>query len=330
MKRAKSKDNPSDLYLGIDIGGTTYKAGVLDADYTIIYKEIISSASITTNDLAPKAVCGLVESALSQYPDIRSIGIGFPAIIAGDKMVFSSEFEIDIIQVKNFFCNKYKLPVALDTDSNAAAYAEMVMGNGAKYDNFVYFTLGTGVGVTIIINKSIFKGEYGTPEGGNLIISSNIEEDTKQQSECQCTIQDFVGKFAILELSRKLANKYNESLLNSPDGISNDSFDVANIANFAAKGDFAAILCLQMTGKYLGIGIASIANLLSIPHFIIGGGISQAEILIQTARQTAADYTMPTLAKYLTIENAYFNKNTGIVGAASIGRNEIYNQKILN
>ena len=128
------------------------------------------------------------------------------------------------------------------------------------------------------------------------------------------TLEEKIGRKAILELCNVILQKYPRSELN------NINFDVADISRLANENDAASLECITIIGTYLGKGIASINHILDISNFVIGGGISQSELLIKVASDTARQHSLPSIST-VNIVRAKFLNNTGIVGAALFGKN---------
>jgi len=312
-----------EFYIGIDIGGTTYKCGVVDADNNIVYKKSVPANSKVSADETLYEISLLIDDALNNYPNAKSIGMGVPGVVSNEGILkvapnFPNWNNVDF---GNFFSKKYSLPFTVDNDANAAATAELIAGKGINYQNFIYITIGTGVGGAIIIDKKIFKGTNGgAGEIGHLIIDLNYF-DADLPKYRNGTIEELIGRQAIINSAKLQAKKYENSLLNSKNFLDGkDFFDVCDISKAANLGDEASIECLSKIGFYFGISIASLANIFDIPNFIIGGGISQSDFILDTAEKTAIERALPTVAKYLKIERARYLNETGIIGAALLGK----------
>jgi glucokinase len=315
-----------EFYIGVDVGGTTYKCGVVDANNNIVYKKNIPSNSEVSADETLNEISFLIDDALNNYPSAKSIGMGVPGIVSDEGILkiapnFPNWNNVDF---GIFFRKKYSLPFTVDNDANAAAMAELLAGSGINYKNFIYITLGTGVGGAIIIDKKIFKGTNGgAGEIGHFIIDLN-HFDADLPKYRNGTIEELIGRQAIINNAKLQAKKYENSLLNSKNFFDGkDFFDVYDISKAANLGDEAAIKCLSQVGFYFGIAIASFANIFDIPNFIIGGGISQSDFILDTATKIAKERALPTVAKHLKIERAKYLNETGIIGAALLGKSVI-------
>ncbi|MDR0927919.1 MAG: ROK family protein [Ignavibacteria bacterium] len=304
--------NNNELILGLDIGGTSCKCGVIDADCNIIYKTNIPSVLSASPDNVLQSIGNLTNDTIAKFPTIAAIGMGVPGVCSDNKIVNSPNFTALLdIDFYDYYTNHYSIPFYMDNDANAAAVAELVKGHGTQYNNLIYITLGTGVGGAIVINRQIFHGTNGgAGELGHTIIDCN---STTNASYRNGTLEEKVGRMGILSLAKQCITK--DSLLYG------NNYDVREVASAANNNDSDSIKCISEVGYYLGIGIASIATALDIPNFIIGGGISQSDLLIAVATKTAVARAIPSVAKFLTIKRAKFISDTGVIGAALLTEN---------
>ena len=209
------------------------------------------------------------------------------------------------------------LPTAVVNDANAAAIAESELGAGADSESFIYVTLGTGIGGSIIVNKEIFAGNNGgAGEIGHLIIDAFDKEESHDFPFRTGILEEKIGRMQILRLADSIIESHPESILKQK-----TAFDVSDISEAAETGDNAAIICLEKVGYFLGLGIASAMNLLDINIAVIGGGISQAHpALVLSASDTIRRRALPTIAGNAEIRKAKFGNDAGIAGAALVGK----------
>jgi glucokinase len=210
--------------------------------------------------------------------------------------------------------------VALDNDANVAAYAELETGAGHDISNFLYVTLGTGVGGCIILNGEIVRGTIGgAGEFGHTIIKADDNEEDFEKSYRTGVLEEYIGKNQIINLAKKIMEEFPKAELGK---IKNP--DVRQISEFISKGDPVAIECFKRVGHYLGVGITSVLNLLDLRVAIIGGGISQAHsMLLETALQTIRRRALPSIAGEAEVRLAEFSNDAGMIGAALLGKSSI-------
>jgi glucokinase len=311
--------NLKSLYLGIDIGGTTTKFGLLNNNNEIIeQKKINSNADIPPIEMLNE-IKEQLDEILKLYPDTCSVGIGVPGVVTSNGILIAAENlpTWENVEVLKYFQSNYSnnsIVFATDNDANAAAVAELEAGVGKNLNNFFYITLGTGVGGTIIINRKIYKGiNGGAGEIGHFLLC-NYADDFATSEEF-CILESIIGRKGIIKTANSMMSKAEQKNKFA------SGFDVSDISNAALNGNPLAIDIIKSTGRRLGITIASIAVLLDITNFIIGGGISQSDLLIDTAITTAKLAVWLPYKDRIIIEKANFLNNTGIIGAALLGKN---------
>ena len=297
-------------YLGIDIGATSFKSGIVDINNDIIYQNSIRTNYEQTNNEALNNLSELIDDAVSKYP-VESIGVGVPCVVNEGKVKMAPNIpNWNDIDFGTYLRTKYLHPVAIDNDANAAAFAELIAGKGQKLDNFVYITLGTGVGGAIIINKNIYRGRVGGAGEIGHIVFDPITPDI-DVSYRNGALETMLGRYGIIENYKKLCKEHNIAEI--------ENIDVKDICELAEKKNDIAKKTIDIAGIQLGIAIATINHILDIKHFIIGGGISQSKYLLNVAEFIARDRTLPSVSK-IKIQQAKYIQNTGIIGAALLGK----------
>jgi len=308
------------MYIGIDIGGTNIKLGVVDSSGDIIYIHSFKT-DVSAGPLANlEQIKNSIYKMITQFPAVQSIGIGAPGIFdnSGGLCVSPNLQNWHGINIQNELKKDFNLTIAVDNDANAAAVAEMELGAGKELSDFIYTTLGTGIGGCIVFGRKIFRGSTGAAgEIGHTIINyDSIKKDIP--SYRQGIMEELAGRKAII-------TNYQLLITNDDFGRSiSSNFDVEDIANFANEGNESAIKCIEDTGKIIGIGLASAMNLLDIHVAIVGGGISQSgDILYDSIRKTIKEHSLPTISESFEVKEAFFKNNTGIIGAAMLGLNKL-------
>ena len=220
------------------------------------------------------------------------------------------------INLKEILSKVFPIPITVDNDANTAAFAELMLGAGKNEDNFIYITLGTGIGGSIIINRKIYRGQYGgAGEIGHLIIDANQRLNHEKPYRTG-VLEEYIGRKQITKLGQLIMNKYPNSILHQY--MKPDPYFISEAVK---KGDEAAIEIFHHIGRYIGIGLASTINLLNISLVIIGGGISQAHpLLFDTALKVIRQRALPYIANLVELRKAAFTKDSGIIGAALMGK----------
>lgn len=290
------------MILAIDVGGSSIKCGLFSDDY-LVSKFSISTPQTGSQDVIFE-INKIIEKAIAEHK-ISKVGIGFPSVVSKDYFVHIAPNIPNFINVdlQKEICSKFQqIQIKIENDANAAALAELHYGNGIGLNNMIYITLGSGIGGAIIINKSIY---YGDTNGAGEIGYSVFKFDENENN-----IKNRTGIFeeyiARKQITQYFINKYKKNI-ESP----KEMFDLAE------QNDADAINTFEYFGKLLGIGIASMMNMLDIQSVIIGGGLARAnkyfmKSLLASIDERKLNHIQPNvkIAKYLD--------DTGIYGAMAI------------
>jgi len=302
------------MFLGIDIGGTNIKAGVLDSNNRLSDIQSLNTEAEKGYYYVLYKITDLIKTFIDNN-NILSIGIGVPGVVTNDGIIkiapnLPSWNDINLIaDIGNYI----SIPIAIDNDANAAALAEMQLGAGAGFTDFIYITMGTGIGGAIITEHKIFRGTYGSAgEIGHTIIDcANVNSESGTG-----TLEGKCGKNAILNYAKQQLMQNPSSLLNQI-----KDFEVKSISECAEKGDETSLKILQDIGYYLGIGLASAMNLLDMDKVVIGGGISLSHhAMFDSAMSVIRERTLPNISQNAVIRKAHFGNEAGTIGAALLGK----------
>lgn len=308
------------LILGIDVGGTSIKFGVVDGN-KILNEFTLPTFAYQNPDRVLSQVENGIKKLLSKFlvKDFIGIGIGFPGIVDVDSGIVTSAPNFanwKKVGVRKSLI-KFGLPVFIDNDANCAALGELYFGKGRKLSNFVMVTLGTGVGGGIIIDKKLFRGDSGgAGEIGHITIDYS-------GPFCKCgkrgCVEAYAGNNYIKQRAIHKLHEYPDSKILDLVDHDLDKIDPKIINDAARIGDELAIKILKETGYYVGIGCANIANTLDIKHFIVGGGVSNAgKILIDAIENSIKEHGVKNIVRDVKVFSAQLKNKAGILGAASL------------
>ena len=247
--------------LGIDIGGTFIKFGVVTSEQKLLFQSRIKT---------PKNLNGLIEAVVSLVTGnqadyhIRAAGIGIPGFISRKDNVIKKSPNMQFLNGVSFhkiIQDQLAMPVVVNNDANTAAFGEYALLNSPRPSSFVHLTLGTGIGSGIIIDDKIWTGECGyAAEMGHIVV--NPEGRT-----CGCGGQGCVES----ESSEVgIAASYREY------SGAQEQISALEIFKRAAAGDDAAEKAFKRAGYYLGILLSVIVNVLNPSLISIGGGVAAA------------------------------------------------------
>jgi glucokinase len=306
------------MHLGIDIGGTNIKHGILNDN-----SELLEDESEPTNSIAgvEDVIFRLIKiiSYYTEKYDVKTVGIGVPGVVSPEGIVIVAPNMKDWINIplRERLTEKFDFNFAIDNDANAAAIAEMVDGAGKGISHFLYVTLGTGVGAGIVSDGKLFKGETGSSgEIGHVIIDAFSVENKKRKYRTG-VLETYTGRKEIIEFGTKFIKNHPDSSLHQL----GNKLDVKDFADHARNGDKAAELIIKRTGFLLGIGITNALNLLDLRTVVVGGGVANSgRILLDEIENTIKERALPNIADNIKVLQAHFRKDTGIYGAALLGK----------
>ena len=248
-----------EFFLGIDIGGTNIKSGVIDKNGKII-KEQINKTEKDSIEIFYNNINNIISHYKDRY-NIKKIGIGFPALIDYKRGMILKAPNLKILDNSEYkYITDKNHKIYIDNDANFAAYGEYSILDKTlrdKINTMLFITLGSGLGTGIIIKGDIYHGAKNFIEGGHIIINP-------EGNDCACgsygCIESEVSSTGIKRYYKKIA------------GI--DVSDPIEIYKKGEKGEASALKTFDNFAYYLGIGLASYNNLLNPNMIIIGGGLS--------------------------------------------------------
>ncbi len=309
------------MNIGIDLGGTHIKLGVLSDSGELISRHLQPTEADKGQAHVLKNLEDAIETLLKEFPDAKTIGLGVPGVVDSSGTVFNPPNlpGWGIVPIQDILFKKFGVPVAVDNDANAAAVAEAHLGAGKEVPYFLFITLGTGVGGCIIMDGEIWRGERGgAGEVGHIIIDANASPIPGKPAFRTGVLEEFVGRTQILARARQCAAQYPDSLLHNFKNL-----DIPDVADSVEKGDEAAIVCFKKSGELLGFGLATAMAILDMRKVIVGGGISRTHpLLLETARQTLKERAIPTVSRESEIIKAQFTNDAGMIGAALLGKQQ--------
>ena len=302
---------------GIDVGGTTVKMGLFQAEGTLLEKWEIKTRTENKGDAILPDIAQSIKEVIKQHEiqmtDIISIGMGIPAPITKSGMVKSTaNLGWENINVKQELEKLTGITVKVGNDANVAALGEMWKGGGLGFKNLVMVTLGTGVGGGIIINGRVVVGANGA--GGEI---GHICVNTEETESCGCGKQGCLEQYAsatgVVRLAkRKLADCTEQTVLCADSVTAKDVFDAVK------SGDKVAMEIAEEFGCYLGYALANIAVLVDPEVIVIGGGVSKAgTILLDYIRKYYLQKAFWT-NKEVEFALAELGNDAGIYGAAKL------------
>lgn len=297
------------MAIGIDVGGTTIKYGEVLESGEILRKGSVPTPATDGPDAVVKAIATCVGSFAHAQDD--AIGVAFPSVVhEGTTYNCPNIPGFHAFDLQGALADALPgMRVVIENDANAAALAEARLGAGEDHPDFLYVTLGTGVGGGVILDGQIYRGPHGDAgEIGHIIVSSEQRVESRELPSYRVGVmEEIVGSPAI-------ARRYNELRATSHEPT--DSVGVIN--DRAMQGEPLAIQILEETGYWLGIGLCSALTTLGLRVVVVGGGVSMSDIILEGALATIQERAIPSIAENIVLKRAHFLNDTGIVGASML------------
>lgn len=278
----------AEIFLGIDIGGTNTKIGLVNkqgmvGDIQTFSTQAHSKFKIFIENLLDRVNNGL----LAANPGLKISGIGVGAPNANYKtgeIENPSNLSWGTVNIADKLNELFCVPVSVNNDANAAAMGEKYFGVAKNMENFILLTLGTGLGGGIVVNGSVVTGDCGhAGEVGHVIVKPDGRQCGCGRRGCLETYVSTPGlRRSVFELLSDL------SVASELRGFSFEQLRGEDVTQAAADGDMVALQAFEMTGKILGIKLADLAALLNPEAIILAGGL-----------MNAGDYLMDPVKRYL-------------------------------
>lgn len=308
--------------IGVDLGGTTIKTGLVDSSGKIIFQSKLP----TLGEQGPKIVVAQIQKSIKEVmgkakgKSPRGIGIGAPGIIEEEGGIVKDPPNIPgwhHVALGSKIEKAFRIKVKVENDANVAAIAEARFGAGKRYPNFLFVIWGTGVGGGIILNGKIYRGPFGgAGEIGHVSIDYN-------GPECNCgakgCVEAYVGQ-------RNLSQRTIDRLKTQPsskilDLVGGDisKIEPIYIAQAAHQGDMLAREIFTEAGTLLGVALGGVLNVIDLRVVIIGGGLSASgSFVFEAVKKSTQAHVLKPLKEDIKVIPAKLGNSAGILGAAGL------------
>ncbi len=303
--------------IGIDIGGTNTVVGLVDINADIIARITIKTSEYPDVNEFVDVLSYKIKEEVDRIGDLSLTGAGVGAP-NGNFYNGSIEFAPNlrwngIVPLAEMINKRLNIPVILTNDANAAAIGEMIYGSAKNIKNFLFITLGTGLGSGIVVNGQLVYGHDGfAGEIGHVIIEPDGRQcgcGRKGCSEVYCSATGIKNTFI------ELLTKRNIKLSVEPDIV-----DSKFIYNEAVKNNPLALEAFNITGKYLGFVLAnSVAYTSPEAIFLFGGLANAKELIFEPTIKSFEDNLLKIYKNKIKIlPSGLDENNAAVLGAASL------------
>ena len=304
----------SGLALGFDIGGTKIAGAVVDERGSVVDELVEPTPEDSDAEAVTAVLLGMVERLRSRH-DVVTIGVGAAGIVEwpAGRIVWAPNNDYRDWPLREQLEKATGLPVVVDNDANVAALAEARLGE--PYPNMVLITVGTGVGGGLILDGRIYRGPTGLGgELGHIVLNPD-------GPRCGCgnhgCFEAFASGTALTRMGRDAAADEPEGMI-ARLGAEEGEVTGKIVTRAALAGDPTATGLFGRLGRWLGVGIASLANIFELDAVVVGGGlVVTGELLLVPARAAAREFAFaPTARDVAPIVAASFGVDAGKIGAA--------------
>ena len=310
------------MYIGIDVGGTNLKAGLVDQSGTILAVERTpldfrgpESFADTLASLA-KAV---MASGGAAAQDVEYVGIGIPGAVAGGDILYTANIPMKNVPLEKLFRQHLDLPVLLGNDADCAAVGEWSCGVGRGTKHFIVITLGTGVGGGMILNGKLYSGCGAGGEVGHIVIKQDGVPCNCGRRGCW---EAYASATGLIRETKEAMEQHPESALHAV-AAANGGVEGRTAFQAAEQGDETALAVCRAYAEYLAAGLTNLVNILHPEAVALGGGVAAApeHLLLEPVREIVArECYARHVDQVPRIIRAELGNDAGIIGAAMLGR----------
>lgn len=309
--------------IGIDIGGTKIAAGVVDRNGKV--RNRFSTG--THAEQPPEAVISAVGQAYAALlkqggidaAEVEAVGLGFAGNIngpAGMVLVSSNMPDWDHFPLRDVVARKLGVPVVLDNDTNLCAVGEHRYGAGRGCADMCYLTWSTGLGIGIIVDNCLVTGHTGTAgELGHVVIEVDGPSCTCGKRGCLMAYASGIG---ISRMVHECVDSGVRTLLRDRIRPGTKRVAVELVAEAAAEGDEPAQRIIATAGRYCGIAMSMIVQVLNPARIVVGGGLTRiGPALMEPAMESMRCHTQPQMWESVQVTPWQLEDDVGIIGAAA-------------
>ncbi|MBX7108255.1 MAG: ROK family protein [Chitinophagales bacterium] len=306
------------VVVGIDIGGTGTKYGIVDKKGNILLQETARTPDFKRAEDFAHVISASILQLVQKLKGVELVGAGIGSP-NGNYYSGTVEFAPNlpwkgIVPLASHFKEALHLPVVLTNDAKAAAIGEMLFGGAKNMKHFIFITLGTGLGSGIVSNGALVYGHDGfAGEMGHTIIKENSNR------LCGCGRYGCLETYASATGIRKSYMKFlAEKDRRAP--IEPEKITAAFIYEKAKEGDEEALTAFNYTGHILGIALANAVTYLSPEAIFLFGGLAQSgELIFKPTRDSFEENLLKIYRNKIKILPSLLNDgDAAILGAASI------------
>ncbi len=308
------------MNIGIDVGGTNLRAGVVTEEGTLLSTAKTPVGRVESPEALIRHLAALSREAMDlagvTEADIESVGVGIPGAVRGGEIIYTCNLPLLQVPFETIFRRELDLPVYLENDANCAALGEWLYGAGQGLWDFLMITLGTGIGGGLILNGRIYNGGGMAGEVGHMV----IERDGLL---CNCgrrgCWEAYCSATGLIQAAETAMAHHPESLLHElarPAGL-----EARTVFQAAERGDETALTLCREYRERLAVGLTNLINIFHPEAVALGGGVAGAPeaLLLEPVRaMTSANCYPRNGGQIPCVVSAELGGDAGLIGAAAL------------
>ena len=306
--------------IGVDLGGTKLLAGAVDARLDVHHRTQRPAPRGSARAVLDAVCASVLEAAEASGRELEAVGLGIPSLIDQTRgvAVHTVHLPLQDVAVRDVLAERLGVPVFVDNDGNCAMLAEHGHGAARGADHAELLTLGTGIGGGLVVGGRLVRGALGAAgEIGHMTVERDGPPCPGNCPNHGC-LEAVASGPALGRLAVEAAADAPETGLARALAQGREATG-ALVTELAHDGDEAARGCLERMGRGLGVGIASLVNLLNPDVVVVGGGVIGAgELLLAPARAELARRALSPSKEHVRVVPARFGAEAGMLGAAAL------------
>ena len=306
--------------LGIDLGGTGLRRGVVAVDGSVEDLRSVRHGGFSHPMEAVERIAAVVDEATAKHGPFDAVGLGVAAWVERGTGFVTRAPNLGWIDVPfgELLRRRLKMPVAVHNDLKAIAWGEYRFGAGAGASTLLVVFVGTGVGAAVVADGQLLLGGRGF--GGE---SGHVQVGPADGPTCGCgrrgCLEAYVGGHAMSRRAQELSLQGRISTL--PEEADRREWTVSDLEDLSRRGDSEALALLEHGGTLLGRAIGSLVTFLNPDFVLMGGGVWDSSEYLRDAMRAALDgASHPDLRKSVHLAESALGTKAGVAGAADLAR----------
>ncbi len=306
-----------DHVIAIDLGGTKLSWALIDREYNFLLHERTETPQ--TTEAVISKLSDIIVQTNKDNQNIIGVGVGVAGLVdnASETVIASPNLPLSGVPLGHQLNEISDLHCSIDNDANLAVLGELYSGAGRGKTNLIGLTVGTGIGGGIIIDGKLWRGQKGAAaEFGHIVVDAG-------GPRCACgnlgCLETRASGTAISVAAKEFVKTHPDSQMGKKVGGNSEKATGPLVSEAARSGDEAALGILAEAGRWLGIGIGSLINVLDPKMIILGGGVaSDIDMALPSVKEAIAQTVIDPRSRDIPVAISQLENKAGLLGAAAM------------